>query len=355
MQILGCCLDEAHTVVTMPEFSAALAGAMNEYHAASIPSRVVTDLREFVSLIASTYRNNPFHNFKHCCHATIAMHKLIQLILTPNFEAKQLELLASSGKDQDELLHEFSYGLSSDPIALFAMVFTTLIHDVDHRGISNAQLIKEDPDMATKYRFKSVAEQNSFDIAWEIFMFDQFKDMRQFIFGNETELARFRQLVVKMLMATDMFDKESRDLREETWDKVFGTQFLDPFEQHKAENLNDIRANIVLEHIIQACDVSHTMQHWNIYQKWNKSLFLEMQAAYHEGRLDANPVDFWYRGELVFFDEYIIPLARKLKEINILGTRSDDCLNYAMSNRAQWSSQGQRIVHDMASSFQSEK
>jgi hypothetical protein len=27
----------------------------------------------------------------------------------------------------------------------------------------------------------------------------------------------------------------------------------------------DVRATIVIEHIIQASDVSHTMQHWHIY------------------------------------------------------------------------------------------
>ena len=41
---------------------------------------------------------------------------------------------------------------------------------------------------------------------------------------------------------------------------------------------------------------------------------------------------FWYPlGELKFFDNYIIPLARKLKECNIFGVSSDECLNYAVS------------------------
>ena len=31
-----------------------------------------------------------------------------------------------------------------------------------------------------------------------------------------------------------------------------------------------LKATIVLEHIIQVADVSHTMQHWNVYKKWNE-------------------------------------------------------------------------------------
>jgi 3'5'-cyclic nucleotide phosphodiesterase len=28
------------------------------------------------------------------------------------------------------------------------------------------------------------------------------------------------------------------------------------------------KATIVIEHIIQASDIAHTMQHWHIYRKW---------------------------------------------------------------------------------------
>jgi 3'5'-cyclic nucleotide phosphodiesterase len=89
------------------------------------------------------------------------------------------------------------------------------------------------------------------------------------------------------------------------------------------------KATIVIEHIIQASDVSHTMQHWHVYRKWNRLLFREMYEAYRCGRMASNPVDFWYQGELSFFDNYVIPLGRKLKECNVFGVSSDEYLNYA--------------------------
>jgi len=40
-----------------------------------------------------------------------------------------------------------------------------------------------------------------------------------------------------------------------------------------------------------------------------------------------------YKGEIGFFDFYIIPLAKKLKECGVFGVSSDEYLNYATKNR----------------------
>ena len=83
------------------------------------------------------------------------------------------------------------------------------------------------------------------------------------------------------------------------------------------QSSNDLKSTIVIEHLIQASDVAHTMQHWHVYQKWNKKLFLEMTKAYKEGRMDRDPASGWYKGELWFFDNYVIPLAKKLFECQV--------------------------------------
>ena len=49
-----------------------------------------------------------------------------------------------------------------------------------------------------------------------------------------------------------------------------------------------------------------------------------------------DPSEFWYNGEIGFFDNYIIPLAKKLKDCNVFGVSSDECLNYALQNRNEW-------------------
>jgi hypothetical protein len=58
-------------------------------------------------------------------------------------------------------LHDFTHGITSDPLTHFACVFSAMIHDVDHPGVSNMQLIKENDEMAKLYNNQSVAEQVS--------------------------------------------------------------------------------------------------------------------------------------------------------------------------------------------------
>jgi len=50
---------------------------------------------------------------------------------------------------------------------------------------------------------------------------------------------------------------------------------------------------------------------------------------------------------LGFFDFYIIPLAKKLKDCGVFGVSSDEYLNYAVKNREEWEVKGKEIVEDM--------
>jgi hypothetical protein len=54
----------------------------------------------------------------------------------------------------------------------------------------------------------------------------------------------------------------------------------------------------------------------------------------------------WYEGELWFFDNYIIPLAQKLRECGVFGVSCDEFLDYAMDNRLEWETKGREIVRN---------
>jgi hypothetical protein len=109
---------------------------------------------------------------------------------------------------------------------------------------------------------------------------------------------------------------------------------------------SNLKGTILLEHVIQASDIAHTMQHWHVYIKWNKKLFLEMHLAYISGRTELDPAAGWYKGELWFYDNYIIPLARKLKQCKVFGASSDEFLDYATMNRIEWEAKGEELVED---------
>lgn len=81
----------------------------------------------------------------------------------------------------------------------------------------NTQLVTEGTAAALRYKNISVAEQNSVDVAWSILMEPQFEQLRATIYTNESELVRFRQLVVNvshdLICICSLFWTSSQKLR----------------------------------------------------------------------------------------------------------------------------------------------
>ena len=194
--------------------------------------------------------------------------------------------------DVEKQIHVITYGMSSDPLMQFAIVFACLIHDVDHTGLPNATLVAERDLKALFYRNQSVAEQNSVYVAWAVLMEDCFADLRACIYTNEEELKRFRSLVVNAVLATDIADKKMAALRKNRWNDAFTEEKEAAIETNVACTDGYRKATIVFEHTIQAADVAHCMQHWQTYQKWNARLFEEQYLAYSQGKGNS-PVENW--------------------------------------------------------------
>lgn len=347
-------IEEVKEVVDLPMFSAATVAVLNEEDTRKIEisQEAINQLQMFVTVIASSYRDVPFHNFEHASHVTMSVVKLLSRIVAPDEVLGDVEV---GDKNMDKMirdLHNHTYGITSDPLTQFAVVFSALIHDVDHTGVPNAVLVKEGAEIASLYKNQSVAEQNSVDIAWELLMDDGFKELRSLIYGNNDELVRFRQLVVNTVMATDICDKQLKDLRNARWERAFKASedevIVDEKDLHEDVNR---KATIVIEHMIQASDIAHTMQHWQIYRKWNEKFFEENMVMYRNGRAQNDPSTYWYRGELGFFDFYIIPLAKKLKECGVFGVSSDEYLNFALTNRKEWEMQGESVVEKLLQKY----
>lgn len=265
-------LNEVVEAFTMPKFDNNREALKNRADIDSIElaPAVLDQLRDFVASMADQYRANPFHNFEHASHVTMSSVKLLKRIVAPedvNYKRDSVHAIESD-------LHKYTFGITSDALAQFSITFASLIHDVDHRGVPNGQLSKEEPEMGAKYKEESVAEQNSVDIAWDRLMDPKYKELQACIFTSDKELKRFRQYVVNLVMATDIFNKRMKELRNLRWEKAFSmadtseseTVSLVSSTKHGSvasdEVGTNLKATIVLEHIIQAADVSHTMQHW---------------------------------------------------------------------------------------------
>jgi hypothetical protein len=345
----GTVIDEVAGVIILPDYKATKSPYRDDV---KLDSCVIDELRNYVQTIAGIYNNNPFHNFDHANHVVMSVNKLLSRIVAPDLDESV----------DDQHLHDHTYGITSDPLTWFSVVFSALVHDVDHSGVPNAQLVKEGSSIAQYYQSKSVAEQNSIDISWDLLMEPAYTNLRRTIYATVEEFKRFRQLVVNAVMATDIVDGDLKKFRNSRWEAAFDTTYgsnisssggaiITPTERERTT----MKATIVIEHLIQASDVVHTMQHWHVYRRWNERFFLECMRAYQEGRADANPADTWYEGEKGFFDYYIIPLARKLKECGVFGVSSEEYLSYAQQNRKEWELRGEEIVRQMVQNVRREK
>lgn len=74
-----------------------------------------------------------------------------------------------------------------------------------------------------------------------------------------------------------------------------------------------------------------------------------MYIAYLDGRAASDPSEGWYENEISFFDNYVIPLARNLKDCGVFGVSSDEYLAYALTNRDEWKVKGEALAVQMAS------
>ncbi|KAG7341727.1 adenylate/guanylate cyclase with integral membrane sensor [Nitzschia inconspicua] len=240
--------NEVAEIIQLPRFEHASPEHLLGADTVLIDDIVVTELRNLIQQVANLYNDNPFHNFEHASHVTMSILKLLSRIVQP------------SGDDFNNVA-DHSYGITADPLTHFACAFCGLIHDADHPGV------------------------------------DDFANLRKVLFANDDDQMRFRQIVVNSVMATDIFDPDLKALRNDRWNVAFS-------ETNGKESPQDTinrKATIVIEHLIQASDVAHTMQHWKVYRKWNERLLGEMYLAYIQGRSEKDPTENWAQGEIGFF------------------------------------------------------
>ncbi len=330
---------------------------LDEDVSSPLSKQVKDQLWQFVSRIASMYHSkNPFHSFEHACHVTFSAYQLLRRVVARDLPKSPVAGCSFSDPwgQLPFVAIDSTVGnvLASDILAQFAILFSALIHDVDHVGVPNIQLAKEKPAVAEKYQHRCLAEQTSVDLTWDLLEEDVFHDLKACIFPSRREYKRFRAMVVNMVMSTDISDTTLRAFQEQKWEKAFGSIPMDrtmealPFDDRKR------KATIMMDLIIMASDISHTMQPFEVYCAWNERLFREMYTAFREGRSDKDPSKTWCLGEMFFFDKHIIPLARRLHESGLFGPIADILLENAKCNRDLWQHHGQQIFDAMQERLQ---
>ncbi|KAL3921202.1 MAG: hypothetical protein SGILL_002870 [Bacillariaceae sp.] len=332
----GSYVDEIAEIIAFPAFDENTSPDKLDIESVELGSEVVSQLHDFVSLIASKYLDNPFHGFDRASQVCMTSRKQLSRMMTNNVVQPQV-----NGNHPVDI-YQKTYGISQDPLAQFAVVFAALVCDCDHQGVPNSHVV----NAKSKWNNRCINQQSALDTAWSCLMMPQFNAFRSCIVGDKSGMKRFKQLLLNLCLTTDINDSEIPSMQKDRWHKAF----IEGKNDLSVENKNR-RATCVLELIMQTSDIFHTLSNWHLYVKWTERHFGEVYKAYRAGKLAQDPCIFWYKCELLFFDQHVITSAKLLKDCGALEASSEEQLSFALSNRQQWAAKGGNLVASMVTRY----
>jgi D-ribose pyranose/furanose isomerase RbsD len=366
-------------------------------------------LHDFVHMIASMYKHeNSFHNFEHAAHVVMSVVKLLhRMIPSPS----SLKRLNTNGEDEDNdegenIEQNDVRNMYLDPITPFTCVLAALIHDVDYNGIPTSQTLSStDHNLlsttttAKKQNSGISSEQNAIHVAWTLLTKPDFYLLRQAIFGSsssnsyQVELNRFQYIFVRMVSATEKVnhDRTGQQYHQTIHRENMSTNSsvvvpgstvpVPPSADRIDSNIDATTEHAcrILECVMQASDVSHMMQHWHIYMKWNERLLNEYVTMYNKGATKslarsqhnshqhhqhAHPSQYWYQHEVQYMEQYVFPLAQTLRdELDLIRTlvlsskftsssvqhqmSHDEYCQAAVKLRDEWVVRGPSVITEM--------
>lgn len=215
---------------------------------------LLVQVRRYVVAVLRRYAWTaaPFHNARHAVAVVVSCNKLLDLMTptttvtensiqngTPGSNTKNDTQGEPQQRQQQQQQTQHrrrrpqTFGLRDDPILLLSLLFAALIHDVQHQGVRNAQLVLENTTVAMMYNDQSVQEHQSLAVAFEEFLKPDYQLLRHALFGkNDTNNAlgdsehtaayrTFRQTVVSAVLSTDLASPEQSVLTKAKWKEAF--------------------------------------------------------------------------------------------------------------------------------------
>ena len=130
--------------------------------------------RRFITQAHKGYRNNPYHNWRHA------------------FDVTQMAYC---------ITRQTTLGQNLKPLELYALMLTSLCHDIDHGGKTNDFLIDTASPIALLYNLKSVNENHHCTFAFKM-LSDESTNMLSALTLEQKKA--LRKMMISCFMATDM-------------------------------------------------------------------------------------------------------------------------------------------------------
>uniref|UniRef100_A0A672ZE85 Phosphodiesterase n=1 Tax=Sphaeramia orbicularis TaxID=375764 RepID=A0A672ZE85_9TELE len=190
-------------------------------------------LRWLVSCVSMTnYRNNPFHNFRHCFCVTQMMYSMIWLC---------------------SLQEKFTQ------VDILILMTAAVCHDLDHPGFNNTYQINARTELAVRYNDISPLENHHCAVAFQIF---SQPDCNIFSNFDPEAFKQIRQGTITLILATDM---------------ARHGEILDSFKQ-KVDNFDytdEEHITCLKMVLIKCCDISNEVRPMEVAEPWVDCLLEE--------------------------------------------------------------------------------
>ena len=156
--------------------------------------------------------------------------------LTADFE--------NSNTDGDQntrsIVDQVTFGIGTDAMLRFALLFSALVHDVAHQGVPNATLVEEEDDLAILHNDISVAEQTSLQVAFSTLNLHEFALLKSAIMPTKEVRKKFRKLVIDLVLVTDISNPERMQINKSKWKEAFMDDTEEQINDRQVANQNQI-------------------------------------------------------------------------------------------------------------------
>uniref|UniRef100_A0A8C7W6D7 Phosphodiesterase n=1 Tax=Oncorhynchus mykiss TaxID=8022 RepID=A0A8C7W6D7_ONCMY len=204
-------------------------------------------LKRWLLGIQENYRNNPFHNFRHCFCVSQMMYGMIHLC---NLQER----------------------LSMTDMCI--LMTAAVCHDLDHPGYNNTYQINAHTELAVRYNDISPLENHHCAVAFQIISMPECN-----IFANiETEAFKhLRQAIITLILATDM---------------ARHGEILDSFKQNvdNFDFTNHKHVTCLKLVLIKCCDISNEVRPTEVAEPWLDCLLEEYFMQSDREKSEGLPV-----------------------------------------------------------------
>lgn len=332
--------------------------ALSQRDSVVVPTDVAKDMHKFITSIADLHRpNDEFRSLNHSCHTVMSTLKLLHWTEE------------NGAKESSENIGATSSHVYFGPLAKFAVVLGALIQHVAPQTEDPSPVERQ--DISHPSRRSSAEAENAIAKVWQLLTQEpnQFLSLRRCLCSTTEEWHRFRQVLVHASLSTVVMDANVESMRTSRWETFLAmsknsSNDQSDFSGGRIESKNStvlgtkeqISATLAIDLIVQASYFSHGMQHWSVYQKWNRIMWSEQYKAFCLRLCNTDPASVWFEHELQFLDGTVLPLITKLKDCGFFGAASYEGLwDYAVGNRDEWARNGRDIVCEESKGWQGDE